>query len=67
VPFAGAAREQFARIAVKRQRRGVAQVAWVEADVGEFAPVHARQRPQRRPGGGDAEGPGRRSSRADAK
>ena len=59
-------RQQLGRIAVERQRRGVAHVAWVEADVGEFAAIHFRQRPQRRARGGDAERPGRRSSRLNA-
>ena len=60
-PLVRAAGKEPARIAVKRQRRDVAQVAWAETDVGQLAAIHARKRPERRPGGGDAERPGGRS------
>jgi hypothetical protein len=66
-PLAGAARDQFAWISVERQRGYVAHVAWAEANVCELTAVHVGQRPKRRPRGGDAEWPGRRSSRAGAK
>jgi hypothetical protein len=39
-PLARASREERGRIAVKRQRRGVAHVAQVEADISQLAPIH---------------------------
>ena len=65
-PLARPPREELRRIAVKRQRRGVAHVAWVEADVGQLAAIHIGQRLQRRSRGGDAERPSRRPSRSSA-
>jgi hypothetical protein len=38
--LARASREERGRIAVKRQRRGVAHIAQVEADISQLAPIH---------------------------
>jgi hypothetical protein len=65
-PLARAASKEPARIAVERQRRDVAQVAWVKTDVGQLAAIHARKRSERRSGGGDAERPSGRSGRCGA-
>jgi len=54
-PLARASSKEPGRIAVERQRRDVAQVAWDETDVGQLAAIHVRKRPERRSGGGDAE------------
>ena len=59
-PLVRASREELGRIAIERQRRDVAQVAWHETDVGQLAAIHVGKRPERRAGGGDAERPGGR-------
>ena len=65
-PLVRAASEEPGGIAVERQRRDVAQVAWVETDVGQLAAIHVRNRPERRSRGGDAERPSGRSRHSGA-
>jgi hypothetical protein len=66
MPLVRPSRQELGRIAVKRQSRGVAHVAWVEADIGQLAAIHVGQRLQRRSSGGDAERPSSRPYRAHA-